>query len=210
MASDYKLGIGLVPIREDQERIYRLVEELGLHLEVGFKTESGISIPHITLFQGMFENEEEINHIGRDLDLTDLSQEHFPVGISIWAQKILFLNLTKERDLLNLHYEAFARAFPLCAGKPADTQKLEGITREQQRSLDRTGSPFVGDTYLPHFTLAHLAEVPEDFEETEEELNKVLETCIKGPLKFDKLVVYEVGELGACKRIIYERSLGDE
>ena len=207
MRYDCKLGIGLVPRKSDQDRIYQLVEVIEENTGLGFKTEPGVSTPHTTIFQGRFEGEAGINQIVESLDITGLDIPYSATGISIWAQKILFLDIPRTEKIAGLHYETFAKAFSLCAGKPADTQKLEGITAAEQRSFSRTGSPFVGDSYQPHFTLGHLVELPADPTRVERELTQLISSYLTEPLRFESVVNYEVGAFGACKRIVYERSL---
>tara|TARA_Y100000310_G_scaffold345862_1_gene471692 strand:- start:3273 stop:3893 length:621 start_codon:yes stop_codon:yes gene_type:complete len=205
MKYNCKLGIGLIP--RDQERIYQLVETIDSNFGLGFKTEPGVSIPHITLFQGRFKEEESVNEVVRVLDIADLSLDSVGVGIDIWARKILFLNIDKTKELSRLHYETFARVFPLCAGKPADAQNLVGISLEQRKSLDATGFPFTGSLYLPHFTLAHLDIVPRG--SCLEDLNGISKPYLAKPFKFDKLVTYEAGKFGACKKVLYERLIDE-
>lgn len=202
----HKLGIGLIPETNQIEQIYNLINQIFKKYNLSFATQEGVSIPHLTLFQGKYRDKGEVINKLKSLDLK-LSETYLIQGLSIWARKIIFLDLIKTDSLQQTHNNIYQALFPLCEGKSADPQKFEGITPGQQKSFDETGYPFSLEEYLPHFTLAHIRELQNKLEETESELNKLLKKSRLEQITFDKLVVYRVGLLGSCINFAYEQKL---
>ncbi|MEK6909557.1 MAG: hypothetical protein AABW61_00595 [Candidatus Aenigmatarchaeota archaeon] len=202
------LGIGLIPIEEQQDQIYELVDRIKQEFDLTFATERGISIPHLTLFQGVYQDESQVVNT---ISSTSISlPRHQPVkGLTIWAQKILFLDCEKTPDLYQAHNRVFERLFPLCEGKSADPQNFIGITSGQQKSFNETGYPFSLQEYLPHFTLSHLKDPTLYIQPTtQQRLNDLLSISpIRKGIDFEKLIVYRVGLLGACKEFVYQTPL---
>lgn len=205
----HRLGIGLIPTEEQQEQIYYLVDSLKKEFDLTFATEPGVSIPHLTLFQGVYQDEAQVIDATTSLDLSQVSRYQPIKGVSIWAQKILFLDCERTPSLYHAHLQVFEKLFPLCEGKSADPQNFIDITEDQQRSFNETGYPFSRQEYLPHFTLAHLRDTTlYQNPDTQRQLNRLLEeTSLINGVNFERLVVYRVGPLGACKEFAYERTL---
>lgn len=200
MSFDYKLGVGLIPTKRQVDSSYSLARIISSQHTTSFVTTPGISIPHVTLFQGKFKDESSIVEKLKKLDTEYLNVEQQLTGLSVWANNIVFLNCKKRDDLQQLHEAVYESLFPLCEGVSADPQKFDSITAGQQKSLDKTGYPFSGAEYMPHFTIAHLEE-----KVAESELNKLSEKLTQ--VRFEKLVIYRVGKKGACTEFIYTKQL---
>jgi len=205
----HKLGVGLIPVEEQQEQIYSLVARIKQQFDLTFATEQDVSIPHLTLFQGVYQNEAQVVDIVRSIDFSQFSRWQPVKGLSAWAEKILFLDCERTTDLYQAHLRVFEKLFPLYEGKSADPQDFVGITPGQQRSFNETGYPFSRQEYLPHFTLAHLKDTSlYKLPNTQEKLNRLItDSPLRQRIDFERFVVYRVGPLGACKELTYERVL---
>lgn len=200
-----KLGIGLVPYQHDQERIYDLVASIAEKFDLGFQTARGVSIPHLTLFQGVYTDADAVAQTLSTIDLTFLSAAEQVRGLSIWAQKIVFLDFEKSDRLSRAHEMVYRALRPLASGVSADPQNFQGITAGQQQSFASTGYPFSLDEYLPHVTLAHLKKNLKDADDAVVQLAQLLaHSGFPQEIQFEKLVAYRVGPLGACKEFVPE------
>jgi 2'-5' RNA ligase len=204
MKNDNPLGIGLIPNTTFIEKIYSFTSDLENRYDLIFSVRPGVSIPHLTLFQGRFENEKEIIKLVSEIENFSIKKQSIQ-GFSIWARKILFLDCEKCQSLQDLHNRVFKNLSSVNIGNSADPQNFVGITPGQQKSYIETGYPFSLVEYLPHFTLAHFREQPNP--ETLKEVQKLFQKFgINKTLTFDKLVIYRVGDKGRCKDIIYEKN----
>ena len=204
---EHKLGVGLVPSSRSVDEVYALVTRIGEAAQLGFATAQGVSIPHLTLFQGKYRSEEEVVERVRTIDFSFFPREARVLDISVWAKKIVFLDLERTEGFRRAHEFVFHALFPLCEGKSADPQKFEGITAGQEKSFEETGYPFSLAEYLPHITLAHLGAVPQDALREESRLRTAIKDFLPRAVAFEKLVVYRVGPLGSCTDIVWERKL---
>ncbi|HEY5713929.1 MAG TPA: hypothetical protein VIT68_01110 [Candidatus Gracilibacteria bacterium] len=198
----HRLGIGLIPSPDEIKAIYGLSQDLTQSQDLSFFLQPGISIPHLTLFQGKFSDESAVIKALSSIDLSSFTPQQIIKGISVWAQKIVFLDCLKSQDLADLHTQVFKVLFPLCEGTSADPQNFQGITEGQQKAFEATGYPFSREEYLPHFTLAHLSNPQIGSPPETLSHSKVL-----SEVHFTKLVVYRVGDLGACLDFAYEKSI---
>jgi 2'-5' RNA ligase len=208
MEYKHNLGIALIPSEEDTNKIYQLIDEVGMDYALSFATDKGVSMPHVTLFAGKYNNLETPINVLENFNISRISRKQKIKNMEIWAEKILFLNLLKGKDLQEAHNYFFSNLFPRSSGKPADPQDFKGITLEQQKSFNETGYPFSEQEYLPHFTLAHFQNIPKHKIYREVSLNDILEEFYMGEeINFDKLALFKMGKLGACKEIIYEKDI---
>lgn len=203
---NHRLGVGLIPGESQISKIYDLAEKLSTQNDLSFWVKPGISVPHVTLFQGRFKSEEEVIKAIKGIDFSYLNSKQALSGLSVWAQKIIFLDCERSEYLQKAHESVYNALFPLCEGKSADPQQFKGITDGQQRSFDKTGYPFSLEEYLPHFTIAHLRN-PEQTEK--HHFREIFEkSSLVDTVVFDRIVLYRVGDLGKCFDFVYERKLG--
>ena len=204
----HKLGIAIVPSDYYQQKIIELASIIRQKHDLSFVINLNNTIPHLSLFQGTFKNLSSVLHFVDKLHIEKLPTLDV-TGISIWANKIIFLDIHKVYPLQKLHNEIFKSLFHLSDGKPADMQVFNGISQGQKNKLLATGYPFSEEEYLPHITLAHLKENLNSKMQVWQHsasLNNIFEQDIV-ELKFNKLIVFEVGNCGVCKKIIYEKKI---
>jgi 2'-5' RNA ligase len=195
----YKLGVGLIPTPAHQYNIYHLVQQLQNTIPLSFATLPAASTPHLTLFQGKYHSQNDVISAVQQLS-TIIPTTLTSLNLGIWAEKIIFLNFKNTPILQQFHEELFQILFPLCEGKSADPQHFQGISPAEQNSFMETGYPFSLHAYSPHVTLAHLSTA-----------TNTIRLPILPPelqqVQFEKLVVYRVEELGACKHYIWESKI---
>ncbi len=203
------LGIALLPTKADQRLIYSLTKAFSERINASFFVSPETSIPHLTLFQGIFKKRSEVVWRLEAMDAGNITKVQKVLGFSIWAEKIVFLDFVKTNHLQELHDKLFRSLFPLCMGRSADPQSFEGITAGQQESFERTGYPFSGSEYLPHITLMHLAKNVGDRKAlVEQSLKEISRHCsFPKTVTFEQFVVYKVERLGALKQLCFEKRL---
>lgn len=210
-AFQYSLGVALVPGEVQQRQIYELTAEIASILKLAFQLAPGAdALPHVSIFQGRYRDAAEIAQRFNVIDYRTLPRLMPLVGLDIWAEKIIFLDLVPDPILQSLHDKTFDTFFPLAEGKSADPQNFKGITAEEQASFDKTGYPFSRKAYRPHFTLAHLA--PESIElgraAVLAELTRIYQASpLRSGIVFEQAVLFEVGPLGRCLKIVEQLSL---
>ena len=121
-------------------------------------------------------------------------------GLSLWATKILFLNLELADWLARLHCEAFHAWLPLSKGGSADPQSFQGISDGQKRSFEKTGYPFSLEEFLPHMTLAHFRTAPQL--SVLDSFDVLLAESKLAAIAFEQLVLFHVEPLGICRKIV--------
>ena len=205
MKFKYNLGIALIPSLEDIDNLYSLVNDISTTFPLSFTT-TGLNIPHVTLFAGKYKTPFPVIDAVEDYTTSKIKKTQDIEGMGIWAEKIIFLNLKKEA-LRDVHRYFFQTASPFSKKKPTDSQNFNGITSGQQRSLNKTGYPFSLYEYLPHFTLAHFKEIPENKKEIESDLNEILRDHNMKQVKFENLVIFNMSPLGACQEVIWNKIL---
>jgi 2'-5' RNA ligase len=185
-----RLGAGLIPAESQIFDIYNLAEKLSTQCDLSFWVRPGISVPHVTLFQGRFKSNEEVIQALREVDFSYLNNKQTLSGLSLWAQKIIFLDCKESKDLQRVHENVYSALFPLCG---------------QQRSFDTTGYPFSLEEYLPHFTIAHLRNPGQ---KRKHNIQKIFEELMQDNIiVFERAVLYKIGDLGRCLDFVYERKL---
>lgn len=206
MSNSSPYGIGLIPSDKDIENFYKLMEVVSNEFDLSFSCKKNISIPHLTIFQGIFSDEKrlilKLNEV--NLNLNNILKIS---GISIWANKIIFLDFELTKDLHDFHTQVFNSVFPLSDKESADPQSFKDISELEQRMYEETGYPFSLTAYKPHITMAHLATPLKETDASR--LNSILsESEFEKEIKFKKLVIYKVGKLGRCKdNFFFEKEL---
>lgn len=207
----HKLGIGVIPTPEEGAQMYALVEKLQRQFPLRFAMVLGVSRPHLTLFQGKFPSEKSVIEIAEQFDPHSIGRTHRIDALDVWAERVVFLNIVRDPKMMHAHQEAFDRLFSRCEGRSADPQKFVDITEAQQHAFDTTGYPFSGEeAYVPHFTVAHIEDPLPPKAEIQRRLSDILTASPlgqKGSITFDTLMVYKVGEKGACTELIYEKKI---
>ena len=200
MVQYHDLGVALIPTAEHQERIYRSVGDLNRLLDFVFCPAPDTSIPHLSLFQGRYRNEKDVVSIIDSMNFSDVSQTQRISGFSFWAEDIFFMDIKRSEDLYRTHNRVFNELFPLVkiSRRP---QKISGITEGQRKSLKETGYPFSLKEFYPHITLAKVKE------ESKKYLESLLPLSDFAKIVFDRVIVFRVGDFGACKDVVYEKLL---
>lgn len=198
------LGLALVPVSEDVERIRHLsnsFEQAGVSFSFALHQDKGL-IPHLSIMQGVFADCEAAMAAVERLDKSEIEPSLSVSDLSIWATKILFLNFRKAQWLMRLHQSVFHLWIAVAQRASADPQKFRGITPGQQASFDNTGYPFSLNEYAPHITVGHCSE--EGSQSLLLPINSLLSETRLEEIKFRRLVVFKVEPLGACREIIRE------
>jgi hypothetical protein len=198
------LGMALVPTDEATRQVQEFVSLLAVNgFKFDFALHTADSIPHLSLMQAVFDSSDLAIDVVANLKLSELDRNFRINDVSIWATRIVFLNFELSEALKRLHVDVFNLWHAIARSGSADPQTFEGITVGQQESFRKTGYPFSLDEYLPHITLAHLKEKNSDSKDVLR-MNELLETSLPRTLAFQKLVVFAVEPLGACRKIIKE------
>lgn len=207
------LGVALLPESGEQERLYDFTRQIHKKYALSFKMTPQVSVPHVSIFQGHFSCAEWVIEQLKNVELNSVLMNLELSSLSLWARKILFLNLTPNVVLSQLHDTVFQQLFikPYCSGLSADPQIFQNITEGQRESFFKTGYPFSQKEYLPHFTVAHLNrdKVSDSEKVIDNHLNHLFKDYF-GNLKqiiFTKLIVFSVGDLGCCQDIIFEAKI---
>lgn len=211
----HKFGVGIIPDAEGIQQVYNLAQKIHATYPMSFHLKPWFSIPHVTLFQWKFRTQEEAVQAMQGVDFSTLSKKQIIQWLTIRALKIVFLDCERSHDLKAAHNAVYDALSPICEGKSADPQNFKWITDGQQRSFDETGYPFSQEEYLPHFTIGHIVTPVTDpavdtaeKREIEEWLARILEESgIWDTMKFEKVVLYKVGDLGACLEFAYEQNI---
>lgn len=201
------LGVGLIPGTKDTATLAKMAQRAAQTFDLSFFLKPPSSLPHVTLFQGVFPSEEEVIRKVRAVDYSFLSSSQKIQGMDIFAKKVLFITLQNSKDLQRAHELTFHMLSPLCNKAPADTQDLQGITAGQKKSLVATGYPFSRQEFLPHFTLAHFRVPPKKGAVLPQLTKTLLASSLGKTISFEKLVVYKVGPLGRCVSLVYQKGL---
>ncbi|MEK7257587.1 MAG: hypothetical protein AAB316_22720, partial [Bacteroidota bacterium] len=126
-------------------------------------------------------------------------------GTSIWAEKILFLDIKKTGELQRAHKLAFELLFPLCLGKSADPHEFLGISAKEKQSYRKTGYPFSLPAFRPHVTLARLRPAKRGvMPQLSKKARQHFPNCC---IEFSKICIYAVGPHGSCGKILFEQKL---
>ncbi|MBI2040733.1 MAG: hypothetical protein HYT16_01400 [DPANN group archaeon] len=209
--TEYKLGVGLLP----DEILRTATIELARTLRTRYQTSYELgneTHPHLTLFQGKFENQKQVISVAEQL-----AEAHrgilLTVGdLEMWAETFVFLNAIPGQAILNLHYATGDALRPLALTAKNSVapigieQKLANITDAETVSLQRTGYPFALAP-KPHWTIGRISrDAPFYPEEVDELLQGLLGrqgSNIKWyNLAAKELIVYEAGIDGSCTNIL--------
>lgn len=212
VVKEESLGFALVPDRGTQNQIYALANQLAdLKIPFSWRLDSERSVPHVSIFQGVFKSEEEVLGKVRQLNVPSEIKAAKVLGLSLWAEKIVFLDIERTDKLQVFHEEVFDGFFPLASGESADPQDFKGITSGQRDSFSRTGYPFSNAEFLPHFTIAHVDLKTIGACEANaliEAGKSILEAAdLSDSITFERFVVFVVGKLGSFKKVLFERKL---
>ncbi|MBI4095580.1 MAG: hypothetical protein HY438_01830 [DPANN group archaeon] len=209
--AEYKLGVGLLP----DEILRTATIELAKTLRTKHNTSYELgneTYPHLTLFQGKFENQEQVISAAEQLAETHRGISLTVGNLELWAETFVFLNAIPGQAILNLHYAAGDALRPLALTAKNSIapigieQKLAGITDAEAVSLQRTGYPFALAP-KPHWTIGRISRnapfYPEEVDELVHGLLGRQGSNIRGyNLAAEKLIVYEAGIDGSCTNIL--------
>lgn len=213
MTNFLNIGVALLPTSYEQNKLYDFTQLINEKYALSFKITPNITLPHVSLFQGCFSNSEWVIDQLRTIVFNPVLVNFECSSLSLWARKIIFLNLTNNMALSALHNTIFQRLFieGFCSGTSADPQAFQEITVGQKKSFTETGYPFSQKEYLPHFTLAHfnLDSITASKEVMENELNNLFQEYFRGVrnMSFEKFIIFSVGNLGICKDVLFEINL---
>lgn len=200
------LGLALIPVASDRSRIRDAValleKSIGPFSFALYKQRD--AIPHLSLMQGVFENDEEALSALEDVDFSRVRSSLDVSQLHLWARKIIFLNLEPVDWLTQLHENIVNAWLPLVAKEPADPQDFDGISEGQRHSYEKTGYPFALGEFIPHITLAHLDKPISDAEEFARELEELRRFRIQQYVRFEKVAIFRVEPLGVCREIVDE------
>lgn len=151
----HALGIALLPDRETHDNVLAVTN-------AAFSTVPALNgimlsaekVPHVSVFQNMFRDPEEVIRIVQSaLASYPLAKEYLlqsaPNEICVWANNRPFINHEVTDNLARFHDTLLVQCImngkgQLCAGAPADSRPLEGLTTEQDRAYRETGYVFSG------------------------------------------------------------------
>jgi hypothetical protein len=202
----FAIGLALLPTERCSSDLVSSLTLLEKVAPFEYGLHKSVSIPHMSLMQGVFAETQAALQAIDELDLALVEHSMPVVDLSLWAEKIVFLNVPRSERLQRLHQDVFALWRPLAQGQSADPQIFKSISPGQQASFNATGYPFSQDEYLPHITLGHLLEPVDPV--VLPRMNDVMQKNFAALLTFEKLVAFIVEPRGECRRIIGEWNLG--
>jgi hypothetical protein len=209
------LGFALLPSAETERAVFDLVTTAKTCRPLSYFLSPGTAVPHVSLWQGRYDpvSLPEIFEFLQSLHPGVIPATQAMRGCSIWAQRILFLDLEKSPALVELQNTLVNHLLPLSLPGSADPQSFRGIDSQQAASLASTGYPFTErrfGAFAPHFTIAHLAEPiesPVDRASCIEQLASW--SHANRTAEFAELCIFRVLPLGRLdeSEIIFRRSL---
>jgi hypothetical protein len=192
------LGIALIPDIDGLHYVTKLNQAIHeLHPSEFVLKDQGTLLPHVSLFQGQFEDHQFSNLFGAVIETW--GQWGRPIyaksnGLNLWLNKIFFLDLEISSELVGLQRSIIELTDPLrsCQFGSADPQKLIGLNAREQRSIDKYAYPFADDAFRPHFTVGRMEQTNE-----QRDLRPWLEVNpIPKEFCFERIVVFDVGMFG--------------
>lgn len=197
------IGLALFPRQREIEWLRELAAQMETPQQaLSFSIRKRIeAIPHLSLMQGIFDDDRVALEALADLDLESTPPMLKVSGVSIWATKIVFLNFERTNQIQELHNQIADRWLANCKKQSADPQAFNGITEGQRKSFSETGYPFSYKEFIPHITLAHLA-LPLPNHESPENVPP-----LPVSLTFERLALFRVEPLGVCTKTLAEWTL---
>ena len=197
-----RVNVALKPPRDVTEQLVQLAEDLLPAAHSVFRTGDHHSIPHLTLYMGVFRPQ--------DVEIVLRRIASVPPGaatvscaaqaISVTAGGYLEVGYAKSAEL--------GRAQLAVAGAVRDLAQPVAMpghvtpTDDQRRNLTRYRYELVGDSFRPHVTLGRLAA----------DASVALHDRPLAALSFvpDGFVVCEADEHGAARRVLLQTSLAGQ
>ncbi len=205
MRIPWKLGVGILPSAASGKKIISIASFAAKKFGAARAVSKSTRLPHLTLFQGVFPNSAEAFERMQRADFSFLGKRQRITGTSIWAEKILFLDIKKTGELQRAHKLAFELLFPLCLGKSADPHEFLGISAKEKQSYRKTGYPFSLPAFRPHVTLARLRPAKRGvMPQLSKKARQHFPNCC---IEFSKICIYAVGPHGSCGKILFEQKL---
>ncbi|MBY0548861.1 MAG: 2'-5' RNA ligase family protein [Candidatus Obscuribacterales bacterium] len=194
------IGLALFPLPREIESLRELAAQMETPQQaLSFSIHKRLdAMPHLSLMQGVFENDGVAMEALADLNLESASPTLKVCDVSIWATKIVFLNFERTNLIQELHNQIADRWLAICKKQSADPQAFNGITDGQHKSFSETGYPFSYEEFIPHVTLAHLASPVPNGERPDQM------PPLPVSLTFEKLALFRVEPLGICTKTFAE------
>ncbi|GEM_PF-2945671 len=206
------LGFALIPDIAGKHYVCGLNRRINsLYHSKFILKENGYLLPHISLFQGIFE-ENSIKTIKSVIsDIHERFNEKIkvkPIAINVWSNKIFFLDLNK-RGLQKLHENIFYKLNCIRDKNSgsADPQNFVDISNQERESFRSYGYPFALKAFRPHFTLGRSDTL--NRKKDLDKLCKLLQKDLPLPkhITFDNLVIFNVGVYGRLESIMSQFTL---
>lgn len=201
-------GIALIPEEEIMKKFISLRERYDEYLispPLGNKE----NLPHMTLFQSYFDHDIDYHQVLHDL--SQHSNENIKnMKISILLEHVpkgwIFSYIHNNDDLQDLHCKSFKilRNHILDEDIPREID-FTGFNENEKHYHLQYGYKYLFEQYRPHITVGVSSD---DYIRTlnaiQEEYNSVF---LDKEIIFDRMVFYEAGLFGTCKKIIDEIKL---
>ncbi|MBT3153854.1 2'-5' RNA ligase family protein [Streptomyces sp. CHD11] len=204
------LGVALLPRADHLRAAVRLQADIGGEVRLQPPLHPDGNLPHVTLFQGPFENtlvpQEALELIGTAAFDSGLHGEVPLSSTGVVYQPTGWLFLALERPPL---LEALQKAALTALDRHLDRASFDGdkdvsrFTGAERASYERYGYRYTGEAYAPHMTLGRTEE------ETALELVRSARDRVDLPKEwvFDRLSFYVMGQHGAHAETLLERPL---
>lgn len=203
--SEQKLGIGLIPDSKSHRYISKSIKKV---YDLNIIKKHKKNIYHMTLFQGNFKDLEKIINKFENLNFDKVLQEQEIKRVNIWIKEWLFLEFKKNKKLANIHNKIVDQLSPYHTGKAVDFLNEGMMTPGQRKSFKETGYQFSKKEFMPHITIGHLKEYNKYIKELTKDLNNKLKRPLYSrKIYFNRVVIYKIGENGACTNIISKKNL---
>lgn len=154
-------------------------------------------LPHLSLYSARYPAKNQ-DLITQNIDQLCQQISSFPITLPSFSlfSGFLFYDAVKEKHLLDLHEMVVDKLNLLREGLISDNQKQQyGLSPEQQQAIKDYGYVSVKKLYMPHISLTHLQNPPQEntlvFNSLPQEQNTFF---------VRKLVIAPYGDFGTLSR----------
>lgn len=149
------IGFALIPDKPFSDELVKIENEV--HEQCGFHHKLGTSfnIPHLTIFQGSFQNNVDCFQMLRYMTEYFISCDHLQFNeVAYQAGGWYFYACQKTDELVNLHDWALKECRDyLDLQDDRLKQDMAGFTSEQIAGIKEYGYRYAGKAFMPHVTL---------------------------------------------------------
>ncbi|MDQ6984820.1 MAG: hypothetical protein Q9M91_04080 [Candidatus Dojkabacteria bacterium] len=201
-----KLNIALKINDSDIEKLISFTDGITAKYNPVFKINDTDRIPHLTLFQGNF-NDSEIDALNDSIKRLASNYSPFKLyGLRLLSEHLtptsIWYQFANRIKLIALHFETLSLVSEFDISLEDKFKKgsefLDKLNPIQKEQIERFKNPYLGYVYDPHITLCRL----ENNEDVQNIVNEF--TPDLWEIRIEGISIFEGGEHGTCKNVINE------